>query len=305
MNIEHLKYFVLVADSLNITHTAKKLYISQQALSNHISNLEKKLGVKLFERVPALKLTYAGEVLYKKAVSMIEMQSQIEKEFNEFKNENRGVLTIGISHTRGRVLIPNVYPRFHKMYPNVELKLKEGNSRLLEAYLKDDSVDMVISANHFSKLDTAIVPLLNERLFWVIPNKFLREVYSDSKPDNIHIKMFKDFPFVLMIKDNRIRVIMDKYFQKIELIPNIVIESDNIETVFSLSHQEAGITVYPEMFLGSISPMLINNGKVSYFPIKDEQTMSELVIAYKKERYITKFERAFIDICMKQSQVQI
>lgn len=59
MNIEHLKYFVLVADSLNITHTAKKLYISQQALSNHISNLEKKLGVKLFERVPALKLTYA------------------------------------------------------------------------------------------------------------------------------------------------------------------------------------------------------------------------------------------------------
>ena len=149
MNIEHLKYFVLVADSLNITHTAKKLYISQQALSNHISNLEKKLGVKLFERVPALKLTYAGEVLYKKAVSMIEMQSQIEKEFNKFKNENRGVLTIGISHTRGRVLIPNVYPRFHKMYPNVELKLKEGNSRLLEAYLKDDSVDMVISANHF------------------------------------------------------------------------------------------------------------------------------------------------------------
>jgi DNA-binding transcriptional LysR family regulator len=305
MNIEHLKYFVLVAESLNITQTAKKLYISQQALSSHISNLEKKLGVKLFERMPALKLTHAGEVLYKKSVRMIEIQNQIEKEFSELRNQDKGVITIGISHTRGRVLIPNVYPAFHKIYPNVELRLKEGNSRLLETYLKDEIVDMVISANHFSKTDTNIVHLLNERLFWVIPNKFLEEVYENNTPYDVHIKDFVGFPFVLMIKENRIRAILDKYFQRIEMIPNIVIESDNIETVFSLAHKEVGITIYPEMFLNSLSPMLINNGKVSYFPIKDTHTLSELVLAYKKERYVTKFEKTFIEICKKQAHTKI
>ena len=108
-----------------------------------------------------------------------------------------------------------------------------------------------------------------------------------------------------MIKENRIRAILDKYFQRIEMIPNIVIESDNIETVFSLAHKEVGITIYPEMFLNSLSPMLINNGKVSYFPIKDTHTLSELVLAYKKERYVTKFEKTFIEICKKQAHTKI
>jgi len=305
MNIEHLKYFIAVADSLNITQTAKGMYISQQALSNHISNLEKNLGVKLFERTPKLSLTYAGERLYQKAKQMIAIQNQIEKEFEELMNEDRGIITLGISHTRGRVLIPLVFPEFHKLYPNVELKLKEGNSRLLEGYLKDDSVDMVIAANHFSNSETAIVQLLNERLFWVIPNEFLEKRYGDQKPQAINIKEFQDFPFVLMIKENRIRAIMDKFFHRIDMKPNILFESDNIETVFSLAHRGVGVTVYPEMFLAGLSPLLRTEGNVSYFPVEDASTISELVIAYKKERYITKFERKFMDICIEQAKKNI
>ena len=50
MNFLHLKYFLLVAEELNITRAAERLYISQQSLSNHISNMEKELDVKLFTR---------------------------------------------------------------------------------------------------------------------------------------------------------------------------------------------------------------------------------------------------------------
>lgn len=60
MNFLHLKYFLLVAEELNITRAAERLYISQQSLSNHISNMEKELDVKLFTRSPKLSLTYAG-----------------------------------------------------------------------------------------------------------------------------------------------------------------------------------------------------------------------------------------------------
>ena len=62
MNFLHLKYFLLVAEELNITRAAERLYISQQSLSNHISNMEKELDVKLFTRSPKLSLTYAGEL---------------------------------------------------------------------------------------------------------------------------------------------------------------------------------------------------------------------------------------------------
>ncbi len=49
----HLKYFLMVAEELNITRAAERLYISQQSLSNHISNMERELNVKLFTRSPS------------------------------------------------------------------------------------------------------------------------------------------------------------------------------------------------------------------------------------------------------------
>ena len=59
MNFQHLRYFLMVAEELNITRAAERLYISQQSLSNHIGNLERELDVKLFTRSPKLSLTYA------------------------------------------------------------------------------------------------------------------------------------------------------------------------------------------------------------------------------------------------------
>ena len=61
MNFRNLEYFLAAAEEKNITRAAKKLYISQQSLSEHIAKLEDELGVPLFERTPNLKLTYAGE----------------------------------------------------------------------------------------------------------------------------------------------------------------------------------------------------------------------------------------------------
>ena len=52
MNFQHLRYFLMVAEELNITRAAERLYISQQSLSNHISNLERELDTKLFTRSP-------------------------------------------------------------------------------------------------------------------------------------------------------------------------------------------------------------------------------------------------------------
>ena len=76
MNFLHLKYFLMVAKELNITRAAERLYISQQSLSNHISNLEKELETKLFVRSPKLSLTYAGEQLVDTATQILDLQSQ-------------------------------------------------------------------------------------------------------------------------------------------------------------------------------------------------------------------------------------
>ena len=63
INFLNLEYFLVAAEELNFTRAAKKLYISQQSLSSHISNLEKEFDVVLFNRTSPLTLTYAGRAL--------------------------------------------------------------------------------------------------------------------------------------------------------------------------------------------------------------------------------------------------
>lgn len=72
VNFLHLKYFLMVAEELNITRAAERLYISQQSLSNHISNMERELNVKLFTRSPKLALTYAGDLLVDTATQILD-----------------------------------------------------------------------------------------------------------------------------------------------------------------------------------------------------------------------------------------
>ena len=76
VNFLHLKYFLMVAEELNITRAAERLYISQQSLSSHISNMERELNVKLFTRSPKLALTYAGDQLVQTATQIIDLYSQ-------------------------------------------------------------------------------------------------------------------------------------------------------------------------------------------------------------------------------------
>ena len=70
INFLNLEYFLVAAEELNFTKAAKKLFISQQSLSNHISNMEKEFDVILFNRTTPLTLTYAGQALKEKAKQM-------------------------------------------------------------------------------------------------------------------------------------------------------------------------------------------------------------------------------------------
>ena len=101
MNFLHLKYFLLVAEELNITRAAERLYISQQSLSNHISNLERELDVKLFTRSPKLSLTYAGDMLVDTATQILDLHSQFLTKVGDINRHYMGMLRLGISQVSG------------------------------------------------------------------------------------------------------------------------------------------------------------------------------------------------------------
>ena len=104
INFLNLEYFLVAAEELNFTKAAKRLYISQQSLSNHISNMEKEFDVILFNRTTPLTLTYAGQALKQKARQMLELKDEMHHELSDIKDFSVGQLVIGLSHM-GRVTL--------------------------------------------------------------------------------------------------------------------------------------------------------------------------------------------------------
>ena len=182
MNFLHLKYFLMVAEELNITRAAERLYISQQSLSSHISNMERELNVKLFTRSPKLALTYAGDQLVQTATQIIDLYSQYLSKVGDINRHYLGVLRVGISHTCGLALLPEILPRFRSEFPMAEFSLFEGNSTQLEDELLEyqRSLARVAFAGHWGH-----VAELQKKLVRSLAAKALavrHVVQNDSEP---------------------------------------------------------------------------------------------------------------------------
>ena len=108
MDTNSLYYFAEAAKDMNFTKTAKRLFISQQNLSNHIMRLEAYYDTKLFERKPHLSLTYSGEVLLTYATNFKIDEDNLKNVLTDIKEKERGVLKIGCSPMRTSIVMPQL-----------------------------------------------------------------------------------------------------------------------------------------------------------------------------------------------------
>lgn len=305
MNFTSLKYFLAVTEELNVTKAAKRLYISQQSLSAHIAALEKDLNVKLFDRTPVLAPTYAGARLETFARRILDLERQVYSEMDDIAGQRRGALRIGISHTCGRAILPEILPEFNEKNPFIETSVMEGNSAELEEYLKHGRIDLMIVFTPVTLESVEIIPLAVERLLLLVPKRltnalfggrceYMRGKFSISAD----ISCFTEMPFILLKKGNRIRSLIDNYTSSRGAKLNVLFETENTETAYALAQNGMGIAVYPELFLKHIHGMNFreDDENLDYFPITDASASGTLAICYDRNRYLSNAARDFIKI---------
>ncbi|MBQ7246259.1 MAG: LysR family transcriptional regulator [Firmicutes bacterium] len=304
MNLNTINYYIATVEEMNITHAAQRLFISQQALSNHIARLEEELGVKLFNRSPVLSLTYAGKRFYEYALQMSNIERQIHQMVDDVNENQAGEIRVGISHTCGRAILPSILPKFKSEHPLVDVQLVEENSAEMENALRRGSLDLMIDFLPISIDGAVYSELTKERLFLVVSKSLLRETFGKDAQKtikefrkNLDMKAFKDFPFILLKKGNRVRAMLDEYMEGIKFSPNIILETENTETAFALASKGMGITVYPELFMWAMPEKNVKEAEVEFFPIRDKQTTGTLVIANMVERYLPTAASRFIETC--------
>ena len=296
INFLNLEYFLVAAEELNFTRAAKRLYISQQSLSNHISNLEKEFDVVLFNRTSPLTLTYAGQALKTRARELLDLRDETYKEISDIKDFSTGQLSIGVSHTRGRFILPEILPTYQREFPGIELHLAEGNSSELANDLLHGNIDLMIDLLPFTAENVATVPICQEEILLVVPDEVIRKAYPG---------LLENCPFVLLKKGNRVRTIADEIFEDTQISPHIVLETENIETVLALSAQGMGITFYPRMFmstrqnLNAYKDSLMGQAGLNLFSLNYSRAHGTLAIGYHKGHYMSRATHEFIRIALE------
>ncbi|GAB5097834.1 LysR family transcriptional regulator [Caballeronia sp. HLA56] len=133
MNFVHLLAFHEVARAGSISAGAQRLHVSQPAVTREIRELEERLGVTLFDRLPrGVALTQAGKTLQEYATRIFALSEAAERELTELAGLTAGQLLIGASATVGVYLVPAVIARFNVLFPKVTVELTVANTEQVE-----------------------------------------------------------------------------------------------------------------------------------------------------------------------------
>lgn len=143
MDLQRLRTFEVLSQTLHFRHAAERLGITQSAVSQQIAALEKDLGAALFERIGRrVYLTAAGQTLAREAVKVLSTVSRARDAVGAVSKGDAGRLRVGASTTPGVYLLPEVLGRFRSDFPLVELDFRIANSSRIEALVVANEFDL-------------------------------------------------------------------------------------------------------------------------------------------------------------------
>ena len=143
MNLNQLRVFQAVADAGSVTAAARRLRVSQPAVSKQLKELELALGAALFDRVArGLELTQVGELVLRHSTRIFAEEQSLEAELAATLGGARPRPSGGASTTIGNYLVPALFGHFRRLHPGVELQLEIANTEAVQGMVIDNRVDI-------------------------------------------------------------------------------------------------------------------------------------------------------------------
>jgi LysR family transcriptional regulator, regulator of abg operon len=145
MKLNQLQAALSVAEKGSLRGAARALGMSQPALTHNIGELERELGATLFERRSrGMTPTPVGELFLRRAKVIANETRRAREDVAQFLGDDQGQVVVCLSSVAHLSLLPMALPLFQKRYPRARLRIIEGAFPLVEARLRDGSVDFLV-----------------------------------------------------------------------------------------------------------------------------------------------------------------
>ncbi len=291
MNLKQALYIQTIAREGNITAAAKKLYVSQPSLSQMVRQVESEYGVTLFDRtVSPLRLTYAGEKYLQAAKTMLAANERLENELREIRQENSGLLRLGISVQRAIQILPVALPWFTMQYPKVSIDLREEGSARLEQLLEDGEIDLALAAIE-SVSPSLSYALIEKEVVGVLAGKGAAIAQQLPPGTPISLSMIREDAFVSLKPGHSVRVVQDALFHESGMKPQILLETDSLEVAKRVAVQAGACMLCSDIFVDDYA----RRGGV-FYPLMDYENKRHLYACWRKGEKLPRYAEGFIQI---------
>lgn len=183
MTLNELRFIVAVAQERNFRRAAERAFISQPALSLAIQKLEDELGLKIFERGRnEVTPTPVGAAIVEQAQRVLEEAERIREIAAQGVHQLDSPLRIGIIHSTGPYLLPDLIPALKKVAPRMPLEVEENITANLEAQLRNGRLDVILIALPFGDSGILTRPLYDESFEVVVSSEHRWAARRSIKP---------------------------------------------------------------------------------------------------------------------------
>ena len=291
INFNQLRAFYQAARHENFTAAAKKLYITQPAVTAQMKLLEDHCNLKLFKkRGRRVYLTDEGKILYQYVRKIFDYEKEIEDVIEDMRELKRGVLRLGTTKAYARYFMPLMITNFRETYPHIKIHLDEGSSQDMTHSLYNFQNEIAIVAKIEDHSDVCFVPFSEE------------EVVLITAPDHrlagkgaISFDQISGEPIIMKETGSGTRKLVNELFTENHCAPDVLMETGNTEFIKQLVQRGDGIS----FLVREAVAIELKEGKLATVPLEGHRILLDVSIAYLKKQHLSPPARAFLDILGK------
>ncbi len=305
---KYADYIYEVYKDKSFTLAAKKLFVSQPALSATIRRAEEELGFKVFDRSTSpLALTDAGKIYIAAVEEMYKIERNLKNYVENIYSLNVGDISVSGAAFISSFILPRIIMEFSKKYPRIKILFVEANSLNLQEKLLSEEIEILIDYDFDEKMFET-TSLKREHILLAVPKDFeindqlkeyqlsvediQRNRHLEKDVKSVNLSKFENEKFIQLKTGNNMQKQSQKICKEYGFVPQSIIKVDQLMTAYNISGSGMGITFTTD----SVICAAADTGNLVFYKLKSKYAERMLTIAYKKKTYISPAVTEFVRI---------
>jgi len=289
-NLNLYKIFYAAATSKSLSSAAKKLFISQPAISKSIQKLEDNLGATLFTRTSkGVQLTEEGQLLFRHVEKAFEALDLGEKEIMRMNHLGIKQLRIGVSTTLCKYVLLPYLKDFIKDYPHIKILIQCQSTNHTLKLLEEDKIDigLIGKPESFKHIEFFSLGAIHD--VFVSTTVYLD--YLKERTLNTDENLFESATLMLLDQENMTRQYIDTYLIENQISPNHLLEISSMDLLIEFARIGIGIgCVIKEFIINDLE-----SKKLVELPLHTPIKEREIGFAYSKKLHFSEAIEIFTD----------